>query len=273
MSEQLVYYYCNLSTAVSVLKNRELWMTSIRNLNDSNESVAVYKLFFKLLEEYDKGNNKLTSLLEYAKTPGAIQMYSTPLGAYPEYIACFSKNPDSVSQWIAYADNGQGVAIGFDETELERVAEKEGLKYQVITYVSEEDIQSLIPDTYEYLIENLSGNNMEMMDTAMTLIMKFFPEGVSNKTIHYASESEKRIIYDYPTEVENLPDGWEIKDIGVYAKRNLINTYVPLGFPMSAVKAIVTGPKYEKNYYEVELAMEALGYLDVAILESTSGYR
>ena len=114
---------------------------------------------------------------------------------------------------------------------------------------------------------------MEMMEQAMALIRIFFPEGVSNKTIHYASESEKRIIYDYPTEVENLPDGWEIKDIGVYAKRNLTNTYVPLGFPMSVVKAIVTGPKYEKNYYEVELAMEALGYLDVAILESTSGYR
>ena len=45
MSEQLVYYYCNLSTAISVLQNRELWMTSIRNLNDSNESTAVYKLF------------------------------------------------------------------------------------------------------------------------------------------------------------------------------------------------------------------------------------
>lgn len=273
MSEQLVYYYCNLSTAVSVLKNKELWMTSIRNLNDSNESIAVYKLFFKLLEDFDLKNNKLTALLEYAKTPGAIQMYTTPLGAYPEYITCFSKNPDSVSQWIAYADNGQGVAIGFDETELESIAKESGLNYQSITYVSEEDIRNLIPNAYGYLVENISDNNLEMMDKAMDIIMESFPDGVCYKTTHYESEHEKRIIYNYPTVIKNLPDGWEIKEIGVYAKSNLFNTYIPLGFPMSAVKAIITGPKYEKNYFEVELAMEALGYLDVAILESTSGYR
>lgn len=248
-------------------------MTSIRNLNDSNESIAVYKLFFSLLEEYDQQYNRLTSLLEYARTPGAIQMYTTPLGAYPEYIACFSKNPDSVSQWIAYADNGQGLAIGFDEDEFERIAAEEGLQYQAVTYVSEGDIRQHIPSIYDYLVENLNGNNLDMMDKAMELIMKIFPDGVSYKTIHYSSECEKRIIYDYPTAVKSLPDGWEIKEIGVYAKKNLMNTYIPLGFPMSAVKAIVTGPKYEKNYFEVELAMEALGYLNVAILESTSGYR
>lgn len=248
-------------------------MTSIRNLNDSNESIAVYKLFFNLLEEYDQKNNKLTSLLEYARTPGAIQMYTRPLGAYPEYIACFSKNPDSVSQWIAYADNGQGIAIGFDEEEFERLAVEEGLAYQGVTYVSEDDIRPHIPSVYNDLVENLSGNNLHMMDQAMERIMQLFPDGVSYKTPHYASECEKRIIYDYPTKVGNLPDEWEIKEIGVYAKRNLMNTYIPLGFPMSAVKAIVTGPKYEKNYLEVELAMEALGYLDIAILESTGGYR
>lgn len=273
MSERLVYYYCNLQTAVSVLKNRELWMTSIRNLNDSNESIAVYKLFFKLLEEYDRPQCKLTALLEYAKTAGAIRMHTRPLGAYPEYISCFSKNPDSVSQWIAYADNGQGVAIGFDETELEKLAENNGLMYQEIKYVSETDVQRHIPALHAYLVENSSEDKLQMMEKAMEVIFQIYPSNISYKTTHYASECEKRIIYDYPTEVEHLPAGWEIKDIGVYAKRNLMNTYIPLGFPMNAVKAIITGPKYEKNYFEVELAMEALGYLDIEIHESSSGYR
>ena len=67
MNKRLVYYYCNLTTAVSVLKNRELWMTSIRNLNDSNESVAVYKLFFNLLEKYDKGKISLLRYLSMQK--------------------------------------------------------------------------------------------------------------------------------------------------------------------------------------------------------------
>lgn len=186
-------------------------------MNDWSITIAIFRLRYRF--------KKIKSLLEYARTPGAIQMYTRPLGAYPEYIACFSKNPDSVSQWIAYADNGQGIAIGFDEEEFERLAVEEGLEYQGVTYVSEDDIRQHIPSVYDDLVENLSGNNLHMMDQAMERIMQFFPDGVSYKTTHYASECEKRIIYDYPTEVDNLPDEWEIKEIGVYAKRNLMNTY------------------------------------------------
>lgn len=273
MGEKLVYYYCNLSTAVSVLKNREIWMTDIRNLNDSNESIAAYKLFFSILEKLDERNNKLTSLFEFARMPGAIQMYTNPLGAYPEYVACFSENPDSVSQWITYANNGQGMAIGFDESEFERLAICDGLKYQNIKYVSEDDVKKYACVVYEYLINNIDESRLHMMDKAMEQILQIFPETNSYKTVHYASECEKRIIYDYPAKVKTLYNGWSIKNIGVYAKENLINTYIPLGFPKRAIKSIITGPKYEKNGFEVEVAMEALGYNNIEVLHSTSGYR
>ena len=55
----------------------------------------------------------------------------------------------------------------------------------------------------------------------------------------------------------------------------MINTCVPLAFPPSAIKAVITGPKYQKNFNELEMALEVLGYKvsDISILESTSGYR
>ena len=61
----------------------------------------------------------------------------------------------------------------------------------------------------------------------------------------------------------------------MYAKKNMINTCVPLAFPPSAIKAVITGPKYQKNFNELEMALEVLGYKvsDISILESTSGYR
>jgi len=40
--------------------------------------------------------------------------YSFRLGAPAAYIACFSEKGDLLSQWRAYADDGEGVAIGFD---------------------------------------------------------------------------------------------------------------------------------------------------------------
>ncbi|NMP37235.1 MAG: DUF2971 domain-containing protein [Clostridiales bacterium] len=272
MNNNLVFYYCNVSTALSILQNHEIWMTSIRNLNDGNETVGVYKMLFNLLEKYDK-KNCLSKMFEFASHPGAIQLYETPLGAYPEYITCFSENSDSVSQWIAYADNGQGIAIGFDETAFSQISSKKELTYQSVTYVSEKELQNYIPKLYEYLLANSRDNGFQMMDIAMEKIKQTYPAGINLKTMHYDGEKEKRIIYQYPEKIENLPEGWEIKKIKAYPKSNMINTCIPLKFPKDIIKKIVTGPKYQKNYYELETAMEALGYAEVEICESTSSYR
>lgn len=61
----------------------------------------------------------------------------------------------------------------------------------------------------------------------------------------------------------------------VYAKRSCINTYIPLEFPKSAIKKIVLGPMYQKNYFEVEIAIKGvLGYeMALDIVPSESGFR
>ena len=270
----IVYHYCKIAVALSVLKNQEIWMTSIRNLNDSNESVGVYKLFFNQLEKYDK-DGKLASMLEFARQPGAIELYENPLGAYPEYVACFCENPDSVSQWIAYAEQGHGFAIGFDEDAFTQLDKADGIDYRAISYVSENEFDSCVPPIYDYLMENYSDNTVHLMDMAMAKIKEQYCLGRDHKTFHYASECEKRVIYNYPVPVSGMPAGWHVKDLNVYAKKTMINTYVPLGFPKEAIKAVVTGPKYQHNGYELEIALKALGYdtSTVEIRKSTSGYR
>lgn len=276
MDDKLIFYYCNVATAFSILKNNEIWMTSIRNMNDANESIGVYKIFFNLLKKFDEENlNKLHSMLEFAITPGAIQIYENPLGAYPEYAVCFSKNSDSVSQWIAYADNGQGLAIGFDEDVFNKIVSKSNgsLQYQSISYISEEDVQPFIPSIYKDLADNFCDNTIEMMDRAMKQIKSHFDSGINYKTKHYESERETRLIYTKHNELQKLPDGWKIKKAEVFAKRNMLNTYIPLTFPKSIIKKIITGPNYQKNFFEVEIALEALGYPKLQVEESTSGYR
>lgn len=273
MNDNLVFHYCDVSTALLILKNKQIWMTSIRNLNDGNESIGVYKLFFDLLEKYDS-EKCLNPMIEYSRRPGVIQLYEKPLGAYPEYVACFSKNPDSISQWIAYADNGQGIAIGFDETEFINITSESALQYRSVSYIRDEDIQQHIPYIYKHLKSNIHVSKSDMMDIAMEQIKRIYPLGIDHKTMHYESECERRIIYDnYPEEIKNLPNGWKIEKIDTYAKKNLINTYIPLCFPKEVIRKIITGPKYQKNYYEVEGAMEALGYTEVEICNSTSNYR
>lgn len=276
MNDDLVFYYCSISTALSILKNHEIWMTDIRNMNDGNETVGVYKMIFNLLEKYDE-KKSLRTMFDFARSPGAIQLYETPLGAYPEYITCFSKDPDSVSQWVSYADNGQGIAIGFDEAVFTQLisdsSTSNALAYQDIQYVGEDELKDYIPTLYVYLLENLCDNELEMMDKAMEYIKQTYPSGIGLKTMHYASENEKRLIYRFPDRIEALSQGWNIGRINTYAKSNMINTYVPLSFPRKIIRKIVLGPKYQNNYFEAEIAMDALGYIGVEIRQSTSNYR
>lgn len=274
MGNQLIFHYCNVATALSILKNREIWMTSIRNMNDVNESVGVYRMFFELLQKYDV-NNQLEEVCQFARTPGVIQMYETPLGAYPEYIACFSSNSDLVSQWSAYADGGNGVAIGFDENAIINFVTRSGdsLAYRKILYVSEEDIQQHIPSIHRYLMCHQCETRLEMMDKAMEFIRRIYPLGINYKTVHYMSECESRLVYKYPGKIEPCTDDWEIKERQAYARRDVINTYVPLRFPEDVIKQIVLGPKYQRNYVEIENALEVLGYSKIDIEQSNSGYR
>ncbi len=39
-------------------------------------------------------------------------------GSGSQFISCFSKKKDLLSQWRGYGDNAKGVSIGFDETKL-----------------------------------------------------------------------------------------------------------------------------------------------------------
>lgn len=276
MNSNLVYYYCNVSTALAVLREKEIWMTDIRNLNDLNELTGVYNMFFGLLEEYDAERGRtLSSLFDIARQPGAIQLYERPTKAHSYFVACFSKNQDSVSQWVSFADDGHGLAIGFDEQQLIAASAAEGLEYHAISYVREGDIKQHIPSIYRELVNSGCKSGRELMDATMCRIKEIYESGAYFKTHHYRSENEMRVIYEYPHHVKNLPVGWEVKGIKAYAKKNMINTCVPLAFPASAIKAIITGPKYQKNFYELEMALEVLGYKisDISILESTSGYR
>ena len=51
MDNKLIFYYCDVATAFSILKNNEIWLTSIRNMNDANESIGVHKIFFQFIEK------------------------------------------------------------------------------------------------------------------------------------------------------------------------------------------------------------------------------
>lgn len=102
----LVYHYCSPQSFLQIMESKKIWLSSTRNMNDSAEGKWFLNIVIKVLKEHEEELGK--EWCENVKT-------ELKYNYIPLYIACFSKNGDALSQWRSYAEDGFGVAIGFDE--------------------------------------------------------------------------------------------------------------------------------------------------------------
>ena len=111
---ETVYHYCSMSTFFSVMRNRSIWLTSLRDSNDTLEGAWARRLF-----EY----HRKSPVSDYFKKAAYVLDAATSGGKDIVGI-CFSAENDLLSQWRGYADNGKGFSIGFSVAALERIAQK-----------------------------------------------------------------------------------------------------------------------------------------------------
>lgn len=110
-SSELVFHYTNLSALIGIIENQCIWATNLYFLNDRNEYKHGINIIQEVMESIKTDENK--SILH------AITVVLNEISEVDRYVACFSKEGDSLSQWRAYADNGSGVSIGFNRKKLE----------------------------------------------------------------------------------------------------------------------------------------------------------
>lgn len=122
----LGYYYCSLSTFLNIIKNKQVYLSDPLKMNDSleikwyleklnNEARALNRQEFDLPDSiFEKMKSR--SHLDFTFEEFMEKLDSR--GQRSIYISCFSKNPDLLSQWRAYAEDGTGVSIGFDLNKL-----------------------------------------------------------------------------------------------------------------------------------------------------------
>jgi len=110
-STDLVFHYTNLSGLIGIIETQCLWATNLYFLNDRNE--------------YKHGMNIIREVMELIKTKEnesilhAVSVVLNEISEVDRYVTCFSKEGDSLSQWRAYANNGNGISIGFNRKKLE----------------------------------------------------------------------------------------------------------------------------------------------------------
>ncbi|MEQ8461526.1 MAG: DUF2971 domain-containing protein [Sandaracinaceae bacterium] len=105
-----LYQYTDGSALSAILEHRRMWATHSSFLNDYGEGEYIWKRLLTVAEE-SNGHDAITAELTKSILSG-IATNDEVLGK-ELFVACFSEDPDALSQWRAYANNGDGYSIGF----------------------------------------------------------------------------------------------------------------------------------------------------------------
>ena len=274
----VLYHYCSTSTFLSIIQRRCLWLSDINTMNDYGEMHWSYALFIEAANTIlDVVGTDFVDEVDKIIHQGQTRIL--PM------LCAFSTDGDVLSQWRAYAEDGSGVAIGFNSAKIA------GLSVRVasIEYSREKQIGHFrswllaMHEVYNGITEEKRKKFLFDKCAYFSVDMAFF------KNPAFAEEKEVRILRAIP--VNHDGNGWSLRDSGGTGERvsrkklpilfraarnGGVISYVEMplhGLGNDLIVEVVVGPKSANNGVEISMALNAAGFTGHNIRHSTSTYR
>ena len=268
----IIYHYCNVEAFKAIIQNKILWLSSVYNLNDYKEIHWIKEKVSSKIQEYtDKYNFKKYNAFE--------KLYEKKLPNV--YIASFSQGHDLLSQWRAYANDGYGVAIGFN-TEYFKLNSL--IKTSKVLY-DEDEQQKLIEkilQPLEELDDNIDFQSKEFKNVCEQVINDINNLSAKSKNELFKEEQEVRLIHN-PIIIDDLENQKIIfKDnLSTMMFRAVCGNLIPyfeLDFSnysdeVVPIVEIIKGPKNKFIDQEIKIFLANNGFYNVNIKSSKSSYR
>src|ERR1035437_5700578 len=99
---EIVYHYTTMDAMIKIANDGSIWATSVLYLNDLSEQEFYLKLVREYLPEYRRLHPEDGSIVCNIETPGPVDFTQRP------FVASFSYEGDSLSQWRSYCAGGNG---------------------------------------------------------------------------------------------------------------------------------------------------------------------
>ena len=266
----IVYHYCNAFNALAILKERRLRLTDVYRMNDAKEARYLYTLYLEELKKY--GNNEfMDEFYDFALSHN-YHFYTNYLkGNSGRYAGCFSVEVDLTSQWIAYGDNGMGYAIGIEDEYFKEL--EDSFQYHQIEYYGPDTIKEHVIQLYKKYKDKIEKHprSTEVLESILLEIKNYNIDSCLIKSFHFKSEKEKRLVYEGKG-TSYQSEHFHIDHRDYYAKQNYINSYLGLYFTPKIVKEVIIGPKNRNEIEDIKELLVDLGYNDVRVSKSNSGY-
>ena len=113
----VVYHYTNDPGLAGIVESGKFWFSDIFALNDPSELRHGLRIAIDLLKS--RATDDRAEIATFASMFERFDLDAGIEAAGHFFICCFSADGDDLGQWRAYADNGQGFALGFDTSSLE----------------------------------------------------------------------------------------------------------------------------------------------------------
>lgn len=267
--QDIIYHYTSVEAFMSIIQSQSLWVSSITEMNDSQEGKLLPPLIRRAIESVHLSAEETIRCMEkyHSKDPLTQHLRVIPnIESNPEFIegmrdltkrtlvelilpsleivsnmllphiCCFSKNGDKLSQWRAYGDDGKGVALAFSKIELEKSIKN---KSEFPKYINDVIYNNLDQDEYcakliKELIEQSIFRSKKVDPVKERFVSSnFFAAPVLFKSEGFSEEDEVRLVY-------NSND--EMKSKYRTVNGNIISFYEHV-FRPSCLKGIILGPK------------------------------
>lgn len=309
----LIYHYCSLDTFLKIIKYKTLRLSNITKTNDYLErSYILFKseelIYNTLYENYlDYIENKLCKNRYIVMIKSCLKTY---IDFYNEqsiicHALCFSKDADKLSQWSRYADDGRGIAIGFNREVLEIYFNKE--KYISLNdVIYKEHNNEILEKELDEIVKQMKASRNYPYDTIEAIIDTICKELVIrmflNKSFIYKNpafqeENEVRIHTNIPlkefgyltykkenpfVEKLKLEISPLIANYDFFAKSDKIISYIDICFhtsiedihiPNKFIKEIVIGPKVNISDSEIRHILDINSLGGVEFTKSKASYR
>lgn len=289
MEPTILYHYCSNLAFHSILAQKKVRLSLLSMSNDSKEGQHIIDAAARVLpNSFKHKRDALEQLQQVISLISAIGF-------------CLSADGDVLSQWRGYADNAQGVAIGFDFTAMDEAAEQDTndeiiVRLTPILYDEHILMQIMEPDL-QPVIEHFTKGKMRkpLVDTILSpmtdeekeketerykkaidelgyMLMKIANYAFMVKAPFFQEEKEWRIA----ALLTNLGEALVLPNAQFQPSAEKLKPFrdFPLqGFPPSVIREIVLGPRNQTPNQVVRLYLDSQGFQHVSVRRSVGSYR
>lgn len=266
-----LYYYCSLETFFSIFSNGSIRLTEIGKSNDSLEqrflSQGMVKKIHQLAAlvsakqfDYDKLEKLKKELLEQIDKDNLL----------PVWAMCFSEKGDDLSQWRGYADDANGMCIGFNVEYLDAANALDTLNYndfmrfRKVEY-GEEAINNFFTHikkeiwgqfTSEGELENLMRRKKDDLYYCPYYKMQSFAEEKEWRIVYSINDyyNEYEFPFDSFNKTERFNKNFEIHGRRFEIRRGYLQSYIEIKILdfRRAIDKIYIGPKSKVNVSDIK---------------------